>query len=67
VDLVAIADPPKKWLEGLRTYKVELYSDYRTIDREKPVLVTVAVPTAQHAEAEAISRAYMCWSRNLLH
>ena len=60
VDLVAIADPSEEVARRVaQTYKVKLYSDYRTmLDQEKPTLVTVAVPTAQHAEVagEAISR-----------
>lgn len=60
VDLVAVADPHDEVARRVaHTYKVKLYSDYRTmLDQEKPTLVTVAVPTAHHAEvaSEAISR-----------
>ena len=60
VDLVAIADPSEEVARRVaHTYRVKLYSDYRTmLDQEKPTLVTIAVPTAQHAEVagEVISR-----------
>lgn len=60
VELVAVADPsPAAARRVARTYRLAPYSDYRQmLDREKPELVSVAVPTHQHAEvaSEAILR-----------
>jgi UDP-N-acetylglucosamine 3-dehydrogenase len=60
VDLVAVADPHEEARRRVaRTYRVKSYRDYRSmLDQEKPELVSIAVPTAYHAEVacEAISR-----------
>lgn len=60
VELVAVADPE---LEACRrvssVYRPRAYGDYREmLDRERPDLVSVAVPTALHVEVacEAMSR-----------
>jgi len=57
VDLVAIADPSEEMALGAPT-KSSCTATIEHVDREKPALVTVAVPTAQHAEVVqvAISR-----------
>jgi UDP-N-acetylglucosamine 3-dehydrogenase len=60
VRLAAVADPDTRAAERIAgSYGSVAYSDYRELlDREKPDLVTVAVPTTSHAEValEAISR-----------
>jgi len=61
VELVAVADPDETAAQrAIHGYRVEkLYTDYREmLDREKPDIVSVVVPTQHHSEVacEAISR-----------
>jgi UDP-N-acetylglucosamine 3-dehydrogenase len=60
VRLAAIADPDARAAERIAgSYGTAAYADYRELlDREKPDLVTIAVPTTRHAEValETISR-----------
>jgi predicted dehydrogenase len=50
--LVAVADPSPKALESIgRIYNARVYTDYlHMLDREKPDLVSIAVPTCLHRE-----------------
>lgn len=50
--LVAVADPSPKALESIgRIYNARVYTDYlQMLDREKPDLVSIAVPTRLHRE-----------------
>jgi len=50
--LVAVADPSPKALESIgRIYNARVYTDYlQMLDREKPDLVSIAVPTCLHRE-----------------
>ncbi len=52
VDLVAVADPSMEACARIaRIYRPEVYGDYRTmLERERPDIVSVAVPTALHVE-----------------
>ena len=52
VELVAVADTDKATLQRTtRIYRVSAYTDYRDmLDREKPDVVTIAVPTQLHCE-----------------
>ena len=60
VELVAVADPSATARARVaNTYRPEVYDDYRTmLEREKPDLVTVAVPTQMHVDVacEVMSR-----------
>jgi len=61
VELVAVADPDETAAQrAIHGYRVEkLYTDYREmLDREKPDIVSVVVPTQHHSEVacETISR-----------
>ncbi len=60
VDLVAVADPdPAACQRIASTYRPRVYGDYREmLDRERPDLVSVAVPSALHVEVacEVMSR-----------
>lgn len=60
VNLVAVTDTDEAaaW-RAARNYRLNLYTDYRRmLDREKPDVVSLAVPTARHAEVarEVIAR-----------
>ena len=52
VELVGIADPdPVACRRVANVYRPEVYGDYRELlEREKPDLVSIAVPTRRHAE-----------------
>ncbi len=60
VELVAVADPDEaSSRKATHSYRLNLYTDYRRmLDREKPDVVSLAVPTARHAEVarEVIGR-----------
>ena len=60
VELVAVADPdPRACRRIFNTYRPQVYDNYlELLDRERPDLVSVAVPTALHVEVscEAMSR-----------
>ena len=60
VELVALADPDTVACGRIaNTYRPSVYGDYREmLDRERPDLVTVAVPTTMHVEVacETMSR-----------
>jgi len=60
VDLVAVADPSQTAARRVaHTFRLSAYDDFRhMLDREKPDLVSIAVPTDHHAEvaSEAIRR-----------
>jgi predicted dehydrogenase len=60
VRLAAVADPDTRAAERVAgSYGTTAYGDYREmLDREKPDLVSIAVPTTRHAEValETISR-----------
>ena len=60
VKLVAVADPDEaSSRKATHSYRLNLYTDYRRmLDNEKPDVVSLAVPTAHHAEVarEVIGR-----------
>ena len=60
VDLVAVADPDTLACRRIATiYRPTIYADYREmLDKERPDVVSVAVPTARHVEVacETMSR-----------
>ena len=60
VELVAVADPdPAACGRVANIYRPEVYADYRELlDREKPDIASIAVPTKAHVEVacEAMSR-----------